>query len=77
MIIIIYEKYTKYLKNLLSHIGIGALQFPDGKHVTSGAPIKELPFAHDSNTFVFIFVFTVLKVRPRRGGIIGQCTAGE
>jgi hypothetical protein len=61
--------------HLLSQIGIGALQFPDGKHVISGAPIKELPLEHDSKTFVFIFVFGVLRFMPRRGGIIGQCTA--
>jgi hypothetical protein len=45
---------------LLSQIGKGALQFPEGKHVISGAPIKELPLAHDSRTFVFIFVLRVL-----------------
>lgn len=61
--------------HLLSQIGIGALQFPEGKHVISGAPIKELPLAHDSKTFVFILVFRVLRFMPRRGGIIRQCTA--
>jgi hypothetical protein len=43
--------------------------------VISGAPINELPLAHDNRTFVFILVFIVLRFRPRRGGIIGQCTA--
>lgn len=61
--------------HLLSQMGIGALQFPEGKHVISGAPIKELPLVHDSSTFVFILVFWVLRVRPRRGGIVGQWTA--
>ena len=28
----------------------------------SGAPIKELPFAHDSRTFVFILVLRVLRL---------------
>ena len=43
----------------------------------SGAPIKELPLAHDNRTFVFILVLGVLKLRLRRAGVIGQCTAGS
>lgn len=62
-------------QDLLSHTGIGALQLPEGKQVISGAPMREFPFAHDNRTLVFIFVLGVLRLRPLRDGICGQCTA--
>lgn len=34
-----------YVTRLLSQIGNGLLQFPEGKHVTSDVPIRALPFS--------------------------------
>lgn len=62
-------------KILLSQTGKGALQLPLGKHVSSEAPIKELPLAQDSCTRMLIFVSFVFIVSPRRTGISGQFTA--
>lgn len=60
---------------LLSHIGKGALQLPEGKQIISVAPIKELPFAQLNVNLVFIFVLCELTVNPRLFVIAGQWMA--
>lgn len=58
--------------HLLSHIGNGALQLPDGRQMISEAPIRELPFIQENFNFVFILVLWVLTVKPLLDGITGQ-----
>lgn len=60
---------------LLSQMGTGALQLPEGRQVSSGAPISEFPLAQESSTRVFILVLVELRISPRRLGTVGQCTA--
>lgn len=60
---------------LLSHIGNGALQLPEGRHTISEAPMRELPFMHENFSLVFIFVLWVLTVKPLLWGTTGQWTA--
>lgn len=60
---------------LLSHIGIGALQLPDGRHVISVAPIIVLPFAQLNVSLVFILVLCELAISPLRLAMTGQWIA--
>lgn len=58
--------------NLLSHTGNGELQFPEGKHVTSWAPIRAFPLTQLKSSRVVILVLFVLTVKPTRCGTGGQ-----
>lgn len=75
--VFVFNVMTNKIKRtfLLSQTGKGALQLPLGKHMSSEAPIKEFPLAHDSCTRVLIFVSFVFIVSPRRTGISGQFMA--
>ena len=61
--------------DLLSQTGTGADQFPEGRQVISGAPMREFPLAHVRAILVFILVSCVESLRPRRAGRGLQWTA--
>ena len=58
----------------LSQKGIGAFHVPDGRQVSSGAPIRALLFWQVKKTLVPILVFRFEATNPLRSGICGQCT---
>jgi hypothetical protein len=58
----------------LSQKGIGEFHVPDGRQVSSGAPIKALLFWQEKNTLVPILVLRFEAMSPLRSGICGQCT---
>lgn len=56
-------------------MGIGSLQFPEGKQTISEVPIKLLPLAQENFTREFSFVFCEPMIKLCFDGIEGQCTA--